>query len=125
MLQNKYFSVLILLSLVLIGCQNTNLNLSRDITSIDVYEWKSEELVATIEDKEFIDELVKDLNNAKTSSTESMDFADPEYKLLFKSLEEIIYEIGYYKSVMSLGIEGQYLEFDRIYGVKLNLPIDY
>jgi tetrahydromethanopterin S-methyltransferase subunit B len=124
LLQIKYFSFLILLSLVLIGCQNTNLNLSGDVTSIDVYEWKSDELVATIDDKEFIDELVKELNGAVTSSTESLDFADPEYKLLFKNQEEIIYEIGYYKKVMNLGIEGQYWEFDKIYGVKLKLPID-
>jgi hypothetical protein len=37
-----------LIFFILIGCQNNNLNLSDEVTSIDVYEWDNEELIATI-----------------------------------------------------------------------------
>lgn len=124
MLKIKFASVLLLISLVLIGCQNNGLILSNEVSSIEVYEWSGKDLVATIDNEELIEELVKELNSAKAYSTADMDFAMPDYKLLFISKEEVIYEIGYYKEVMKLGIEGQYWEFDQIYGVKLKLPLD-
>ncbi|MFC4559343.1 hypothetical protein ACFO3D_14175 [Virgibacillus kekensis] len=126
MLEIKFVSVLLLSPFVLIGCQNNNnnLNLTEDVTRIEVYAWDSDEFVATINDKEFIDGLVKKLDKANTSSTANMNFQMPDYKLLLRNNAEVKYEIGYYKKVRDLGIKGQYWEFDKIYGVKLKLPID-
>ncbi|WP_181347581.1 hypothetical protein [Thalassobacillus sp. CUG 92003] len=65
-------AILLLFSFLLIGCQNSNLNLGDDtVTRIDVYEWKSGELVATIDDTVFIEELVKELDRARTNSFNS------------------------------------------------------
>ncbi|UTR10363.1 hypothetical protein MM300_21235 [Evansella sp. LMS18] len=120
----KLIFILPFVLLVLAGCLNNNLDLSEEVTSIEVYEWDSEELVAIIDDKEFIDQLLKELDNARTSSTENMDIPMPDYNLMLKNNEKVLYEIGYYKEVMNFGIEGQYWEFDRLFGVKLELPID-
>lgn len=43
--------------------------------------------------------------------------------LVLGYFEEVIYEKGYYKKIVKLGIEGQYWEFDKIYGVKKKLQI--
>jgi hypothetical protein len=124
MLKFKSISVLLLLSFVLIGCQNNNFNLKQNVTNIEVYDWDTKELITTTSDKEFIEELVNKLNNANTGSTANMDFRSPDYKLLFKNDEETVYEIGYYNQVMNLSVNGRYLDFseDVMYGVELPLP---
>lgn len=126
LIKAKLISVLLLLPFILIGCQNNNLNLSKDVSNIEVYKWNSEELVVTIDDKEFIDELVKELDNAKTGSTANMDFESPDFELHFKNENETLLEIGYYKKVMNLDVEGRYWDYseDTMYNVELQLPID-
>ncbi|MYL54940.1 hypothetical protein GLW08_16520 [Pontibacillus yanchengensis] len=126
MIKAKLISVLLLLPFILIGCQNNNLHLSKDVSNIEVYKWNSEELVVTIDDKEFIDELVKELDNAKTGSTANMDFESPDFELHFKNENETLLEIGYYKKVMNLDVEGRYWDYseDTMYNVELQLPID-
>ncbi|RPF50254.1 DUF5301 domain-containing protein [Aquisalibacillus elongatus] len=124
MAKTKLVFVLLLFSFILIGCQNNNLNLSDDVTSIEVYEWESQDLVATIEDKEFIEELVNELDRARTASTASMDFDSPDYEVHFNHNEETLFKMGYYKKVMNLEVEGRYWDFgeDRLYNVELQLP---
>ncbi|GGM41342.1 hypothetical protein GCM10011351_29390 [Paraliobacillus quinghaiensis] len=122
----KSLFVVLLLSFILIGCQNNNLNLSEDVSSIEVYEWSSEELMATIDDKEFINELVKELDNAKTGTTSNMDFESPDFRLHFKSGNETLFEMGYYKKVINLDVEGRYWDFseDIMYNSELQLPFE-
>lgn len=121
----KLAYVFLLFSFVLIGCQNSNLNLSDDVTSIEVYEWGSDELVATIDEKEFIEELVIELDSARTASTASMDFESPDYELHFNNDGETLFKMGYYKKVMNLDVEGRYIDFseDIMYNVELQLPL--
>jgi hypothetical protein len=123
MLRAKLYLIILLSIFMVVGCQNKNLNLNKNITEIEVINWETEEHVLSIKDEQFIQEIVEGLDNAKTYSTANMDFAMPDYKLFFKNDEKVIYEIGYYKKVMKLGIEGRYWEFDKIYGVKQKLPV--
>lgn len=123
MLKANLYLLLLLSIFITVGCQNTNLNLNKNVTEIQVVDWETEEPVAKIKDGQFIQEIVEELDNAKTYSTATMDFVMPDYKLVFKNDEEVLYEIGYYKKVMRLGIEGRYWEFDKIYGVTQELPV--
>lgn len=93
---------------------------------MEVYNYDGDTLVDTIEDEEFMDKLVKKLEKATTHTTVNMDLELPEYKLIFKSGEKDVFEVGYYKEVMHLEIKGRYWKADEdlIYGVKLELPID-
>lgn len=116
---SKFVFIFLFLLLPLAGCLNNNLDLSQEVTSIEVYGWESEELVSVIDDQEIIDKLVRELDSANTHSTENIDFPMPDYNLLLKNKDTVLYEIGYYSEVVDLGIEGQYWEFDRIFGVKL------
>lgn len=117
--------VILLFAFFLMGCQNQNLNLRDEVTSIQVYEWDGDEVIETIDDKDFIEELVKDLKNAKTHSTASIDWALPEYKLFFLSGNEVLYEIGYCEEIQNFGdgAVGRYWEFDQLYEVSTELPI--
>ncbi|WP_345239412.1 hypothetical protein [Pontibacillus salipaludis] len=123
MLKVKSAFVFLLFSFILLGCQTNNLNLNKEVFSIEVYEWNSEELVSTIDEKEFIDELVKNLDHAKTGSTANMNFESPDFELHFKNGNETLLEIGYYKKVMNLDVEGRYWDYreDTMYNVKLQL----
>lgn len=122
----KSISIILLLSLILIGCQNNNLNLTDEVTSIEVYEWDDENLIDTIVDKEFIEELVNKLEIARTHSTATIDWAGPDYKLLFKHNNEVMYEIGYCKEIQNFGngAVGKYWEFDKLYEVSTKLPVE-
>ncbi|MDQ0159686.1 DUF5301 domain-containing protein [Alkalibacillus salilacus] len=123
----KLFFVLLLFVFVLIGCQNNNLNLSDDVTSIEVYEWNSEERVATIDDQEFIEELVKKLDNARTASTAEMSIpVNPDYDVHFKNDDQTLFNFSYYKEVINLGVEGRYrnVNEDTMYNVELQLPLE-
>lgn len=118
-----------LLSVSLFGCHSNylsnNLNLTEDISSIEVYEWDSDILVTNIKDNELIDELVKELNSAKTYSTADMDYPLPGYELIFIDNEqEDIFSIGYYNEIVNLGVKGRYLDVreDIMYQVELQLP---
>ncbi|MEC5425712.1 hypothetical protein QGM71_19775 [Virgibacillus sp. C22-A2] len=122
----KSVAVLFLLTIVLIGCQNSQLNLSGNVTSIEVTDWDNEELVSTISDEEFINELIVELESAVVGSTSGMDFASPDYKLSFKNNEETIYELGYYNEVMQLSVEGSYWSFNEqlMYQLLMPLPVE-
>ncbi|SET47505.1 hypothetical protein SAMN05216389_11242 [Oceanobacillus limi] len=123
----KVLSVCLLLSIILIGCQNiNNLNLNEDITHIEVYEWNSEKLMDTIEDQVFIEELTSELDNAKTHSTANIDWAMPDYQLLFKDDNEVLYEIGYCNEIQNFGsgAVGRYWESDKLYEVSTELPLE-
>lgn len=125
MMKKILFLILVLL-VSLIGCQSNNLNLSQNISTIDVYEWGEDALVTSIEDNELIDELVEELNSANTASTANMDYPSPEYELIFKNDEnEDVFKIGYYNEVMNLGVKGRYLDVnqDIMYQVDIKLPI--
>jgi hypothetical protein len=124
-LKTKLVSILLLFSLVLIGCQDNNLNLSKRVTEIEVKTWQTEEFVTSIKDEEFIKELIDKLNKAKTVTTANADMEMPDFKLYFKHNDEIIYEIGYYKkAVGNNGILGQYWDSKKTYDVILELPIE-
>lgn len=116
----------IFLFIISSSCSNSNLNLDEDVTHIEVYNYDEDTLVDTIEDKEFIDKLVKKLDKATTHTTANMDLELPEYKMIFKNGEKEVFAIGYYKEVMLLEIKGRYWKTDEdlIYGVELELPID-
>jgi len=116
----------IFLFIILSSCSNNNLDSDEDVIYIEVYNYDGDTLVDTIEDEKLIDNLVKKLDKASTHTTAFMDFELPDYKLIFKNGEKEVYEIGYYKEVMYLGIKGRYWKADEdlIYGVKLELPID-
>ncbi|MUV37981.1 hypothetical protein JNUCC1_01789 [Lentibacillus sp. JNUCC-1] len=123
--------LVILLSVSVIGCQDVNhisnqLNLTEDIPSIEVYKWDMDTLHTTIKDPELIMNLVKELNIARTYSTADMDYPLPDYKLVFKDGDNgELFQIGYYKEVVKLGVKGRYLDVseDIMYQVELQLPI--
>jgi len=123
------FSALIMF-VSLIGCHSdylkNELNLTEEITIIEIYIWDDDILVATIEDKELINKLIKKLNSARTYSTANMDYPLPDYKLVFKNNEQKdIFTIGYYNEIANLGVKGRYLDVrkDVMYEVELRLPI--
>lgn len=122
----RFRSVLLtsLLLILIAGCQqNKNLNLDEKVTEIKIVKWEKEEYVATIKDRQFINELIDDLNAADTLSTNSLDFEMPQYKILFINKDgETLHKLGYYKSPVLLGISGQYWEFDKIYGLTKEIP---
>lgn len=123
-MKNYLFLFLVLL-VSLIGCQSNNLNLPQNVSSIEVYEWDENTLFTTIEDSELIDDLVEELNRAKTASTADMDYPLPEYELIFKNGEnEEVFRVGFYNEVVNLGVKGRYLDVneDIMYQVDLKLP---
>ncbi|GAA0344405.1 hypothetical protein GCM10008967_38500 [Bacillus carboniphilus] len=133
MLKIKLLPVILFLSLIVMGCQNNsqelqnkNLDLNDEVTSIEVYEWNGEELITTIDDKELIEGLINELDNAKTHSTAHIDWALPDYELHFKHNNEVIYEIGYCKDIQRFGdgAVGRYWEFDQLYEVNTKLPVE-
>jgi hypothetical protein len=127
LLKIKTVSVLLLFSFVLIGCQNNNLNLSDDVTSIEVYEWVSDDKIATITDEAFMTELVKFLNKANYDNTSNKDFRSPDYKVNLLNNSKTIYTLGYYNNVMDLGsVEGRYLDLNEalFYDVELKLLLE-
>ena len=122
----KLFLILTSLFLLLTGCQN-NTDIEGSITSIEVYNWDSDILVTTIDDKQIIKKLVNQLNSARTKSTENMDYELPDYQLVFKSDSKNEFEIGYYKDLTNLFImDSRYLKVDKdlMYGVDMKLLIE-
>lgn len=116
--------VWVLLCLTVIGCQENHLNVSKPVTHIEIYDWESEQLKGVIDDKPFIEKLVKELNSANTASTANLDFRMPDDKLLFKHQEEVLLEIGYFIDLMNVKVKGRYWDFqeDEFYAVRLELP---
>ncbi len=119
---------------LLFGCQSVNdgplyesgnFKIDKEVTEIEVVDWKSEEHIAKITDQDFISELINELSNANIS-TAKVDIPNPDYKLIFISGIEAVYELGYYRQSMNTGVIGRYWDSqkDGLYGVTINLPFD-
>ncbi|WP_243357350.1 hypothetical protein [Bacillus litorisediminis] len=131
---NKYLATSCLWFIIfLAGCQSINYGLNektnvfvidKEITEIKIVDWMTEEQIAEITDHDFIQKLTNELTNADCSSTANMDFESPDYKLVLKNGEEVVYEMGYYQDAMNLGVIGRYWDYqkDCIYAVTLKLP---
>ncbi|WP_409250648.1 signal peptidase I [Bacillus sp. SCS-153A] len=103
-----------------------NLNFDDNVAEIEIVDWETEEHVGKVDDKQFINELLDDLNIAGTLSTNGLKFDKPPYKLLFKNNGgEILHKLGYYKSSVLMGISGQYWEFNQIYGLSKEIPPEF
>ncbi|GEL77819.1 hypothetical protein [Tenuibacillus multivorans] len=125
-MSTKKVCTLLLMMAMLVACQNDNLNLSEEVTQIEVYQWDSGELVSTIQDKEFIEKLVNQLDSARTGSTADMDFAAPDYRLLFKHNEATLFQFGYFKETVRLNVKGRYWDSNasEMYEVDIKLAIE-
>lgn len=110
------------LLLILTGCQKeTSL-------SIEVFEFQTDEYIETIKDEDVIKDLIGKLEKAEIVRTEMMDFVLPEYKLIFKNNDKILYELGYYQESLKFGdVEGHYWSQseDKFYGVKVPLNFEH
>lgn len=114
----------------LIGCQaddvkNSVFDFDKDVTKIEVVEWETGEFVREISNQDFIRKLMEELTKAKSSSTASMDFLSPDYRLYLIHEEVVLYELGYYVNALNLGVLGRYWDFreDVFYGVTEILPV--
>lgn len=109
-----------------VGIEDKKFEVSKEVTEIEVLTWNGEVFESTIEDPELIAELVQALENAAINYTWTVSWAGPDYKLLFKNNEEVLYEIGYCEEVQNLGegATGRYWEFDQLYKVDIELPLD-
>lgn len=138
-LGSKSWKILILIFILFLTACQSNANgggevkiedkefaVNKEVTEIEVLTWSGEVFVTTIEDPELIDELVQALENAEINYTGNVDWPGPDYKLLFKHDEEVLYEIGYCKTNMNFenGVTGRYWEFDQLYKVDIELPLD-
>ncbi|SDI28049.1 hypothetical protein SAMN04487975_11433 [Planococcus glaciei] len=72
-------------------------------------------MVSKIEDKKFIKKLIGELNEAETAYTGTMDFEDPDYRLRFQQDEKTVFQLGYFKEMMELGVNGHYLDYENEY----------
>ncbi len=112
-----------LIFFILLGCQNKSLNLDEDVTKVDVYNWKSEELIKSFEDTAFIESLVNKLNNAKGEKiSDTSDIAAPTYKITFKNKTEILMELGLFQTES----EARFMDIDNeiMYTVDTTSPIE-
>ncbi|MGD6831238.1 hypothetical protein ACQCT5_03685 [Sutcliffiella halmapala] len=91
----KIVSLVLLISFVLIVCQNNKLNLE-GITNIEVYNWENKELVKIIDDASFIENFVTELNKANGEEiSDTADIAILPYEIIFKNKEQTIIELGF------------------------------
>lgn len=99
---------------------------SKEVTEIEVLTWEGDQYVTTIEDELLIEDLVYALENAEINYTWTVSWAGPDYKLLFKHEDEVLYEIGYCNTTQNFegGTTGRYWEFDQLYKVDIELPIE-
>ncbi|MFS0671674.1 immunoglobulin-like domain-containing protein [Ornithinibacillus sp. 179-J 7C1 HS] len=111
--------------LCLAGCQQSSFLIEEDITEIEVVNWETEVLEMTITDQDFIQKLTEELSNADSVSTAKMDFIGRDYKLFLKSGEEVVYQLGYNKEPMNMGVQGRYWDYgeELLYDVLLRLPL--
>lgn len=117
----------IIVSMVLAGCRSNDLfgEDLENITSIEIRDSDTEEIVTVITDSSIIDPLVDELEHADSSSTANLDIMLPEYRLLFLDSEEnVIQDIGYYREEKEFGVVGRYLTSDRLLAVTTELPIE-
>lgn len=112
--------------ILLVACVQGDLLINEPVSSIKVYEYNTDTLVDSIEDEETINELVKQLNGAKTASTATFDFELPAYELAFKNKkDEEIFTVGYFTDIVNLGVAGRYWDGNEelMYEVEMKLPV--
>ncbi|MGD6774669.1 hypothetical protein [Sutcliffiella horikoshii] len=91
----KMISVLLLITFVTMGCGNNNLDLE-GATKIEVYDWENKDLIHTIEDASFIDDLVTKLNKAKGEKiSDTADIAMLPYKVHLTNKEDTVLVLGF------------------------------
>ncbi|WP_404428613.1 hypothetical protein [Sutcliffiella horikoshii] len=89
----KMISLALLIMFVLIGCVPNKLDLE-GATKIDIYNWENKDLIHTIEDASFIENLVTKLNKANGEKiSDTADIAMLPYKIHFKNKEGTILRI--------------------------------
>ncbi|MDQ0159601.1 hypothetical protein [Alkalibacillus salilacus] len=125
-MQKLKIVILLIPFFLIMACGQENLNLNDTVTTIEIREWNQDEVVKTIEDEAFIEDLISELDQAETESTATMDYPLPGYELRFKQEDDIVFTIGYYRDLITLGIEGRYLdvEQDKMYGVERELSVE-
>lgn len=125
-MKGKSIAAILIFSFILSGCQNNNVITFTDATSIEVYEWDSEVWIATIEDEEFVGALEDELDHAETFGTGTVDWAGPEYRLLFKHGDKELHEIGYSTTLLNfeIGGVGRYWKAEKLYAVETELPLE-
>jgi|SRR5690625_863750 len=125
-MRKLFVSMILFLAITMIGCQKNNLDFSNDVSKIEVFEWESDTMMTTIDDNEVIDELVKKLNRANTSTTANMDYPLPDLRLIFFNNEnEPVFEIGYYHEMMNLGVKGRYLDVEKDTMYQVEIPLNF
>ncbi|WP_010194786.1 hypothetical protein [Bacillus sp. m3-13] len=91
----KMISVLLLITFVTMGCGNNKLVLE-GVTKIEVYDWENKDLIHTIEDASFIDDLVTKLNKAKGEKiSDTADIAMLPYKVHLTNKEDTVLVLGF------------------------------
>lgn len=127
MLKVKSIAAILLFSVILSGCQNNNVSSFTDPTRIEVYDYSnSDELIATIDDQEFIKSLTEELDHAETYGTDAVDWSGPDYQVVFKHEDKTVFEIGYNTELLRLGVggEGRYSKHEKLFEVATELPIE-
>lgn len=106
--------------------EDKKFEVNKEVTEIEVLTWEGDQYVTTIEDEVLIEGLVHALENSEINYTWTVSWAGPDYKLLFKNDEEVLYEIGYCRTIQNFegGTTGRYWEFDQLYKVDIELPLE-
>ncbi|MGD6873631.1 hypothetical protein ACQCU1_15750 [Sutcliffiella horikoshii] len=95
MMKIKMISLALLITFVLMGCGNNKLDLEA-VTKIEIYDWENKDLIHTIEDASFIEDLVTKLNKAKGEKiSDTADIAMLPYKVHFTNKEDTGLVLGF------------------------------
>ncbi|MCZ0701679.1 hypothetical protein J2T56_000112 [Natronobacillus azotifigens] len=121
----KITGLLILVVILLVACGSNDL-FDNPVTEIEVRSWEDRERIGVIDDEEFIEGLVEELENANTATTANLDVISPDYHLVFFHNDEVIKELGYYEQEKNFGgVTGRYIDFPSgdHYGVTTELTL--
>ncbi|WP_217585991.1 hypothetical protein [Lentibacillus saliphilus] len=113
--------------LALAACQQNELFQDETITSITIEKWDSAEVIHTISDETFIDDLISQLETTDTASTADIDIPHPDYRLVFFDDDRVVKELGYYIEEKNYkGVTGRYIDMKagNHLGVTTELPIN-
>lgn len=115
-------STICLFTLSLFACQSNQL-FTETITSINVYEWGSTEVIHVITDENFIQDLTAELESANSASTANLDIMSPDYHLLFLNDDTVVQEFGYYIEEQNFnGVTGRVINMEK--GEHYNVSTD-
>ena len=110
----------------LVACQQQVCLISpeTEVTLIEIVKWDTLEHVAYMDDLALVRKLIRELNSAETMSIDTRNIVAPEFKLLFFQENTKLFELGYYREVLDIGLAGRYVgETEGLYGVIILLPI--